>query len=158
MPGVWMASLSSAPIATISSSSTRVPGLVGAADVTDAVRGSDVLEPGGNADVEGPVNTNLGSATGMQVFAGLRGDPFFIDLEQFFRIIPDRRPVSGPLSQLPPTPSANSFRSAGQALDYVRGFNDMAIVIELPVSMIERDPQHPSPFGVWGTTSRARSN
>jgi len=37
---------------TISSSSTRVPGLVGAADVTDAVRGSDVLEPGGNADVE----------------------------------------------------------------------------------------------------------
>ena len=89
---------------------------------------------------------------------GRRDDPFFIDLEQFFRIIPDRRPVSGPLSQLPATPSASSFRAAGQALDYVRGFNDMAIVIELPVSMLERDPSHPSSFGVWGTTSRARSN
>jgi hypothetical protein len=37
---------------TVSSSSTRVPGLVGAADVTDAVRGSDVLKPGGDADVD----------------------------------------------------------------------------------------------------------
>jgi hypothetical protein len=37
---------------TISSSSTRVPALVTAADVTDAVRGSDVLKPGGDADVE----------------------------------------------------------------------------------------------------------
>jgi hypothetical protein len=108
--------------------------------------------------VTGKVNTILGSSTGMQVFAGARQDPFFIDLEQFFRIIPDRRPVTGPLSQLPATPSASSFRAAGQALDYVRGFNDMAIVIELPTSMLERDPKHPAPFGVWGTTSRARAN
>ena len=113
---------------------------------------------GGRKAISGPVNEVLGSADGIQVFAGPRDDPFFIDLEQFFRIIPDRRPVTGPLSQLPPTPSANSFRAPGQALDYVRGFNDMAIVIELPVSMLERDPQHPSAFGVWGTTSRARSN
>jgi len=113
---------------------------------------------GGKKTISGPVNEVLGSASGIQLFAGPRDDPFFIDLEQFFRIIPDRRPVSGPLSQLPPTPSANSFRAPGQALDYVRGFNDMAIVIELPVSMLERDPSNPSPFGVWGTTSRARSN
>ncbi len=112
----------------------------------------------GGHKVSGPVNEMLGSADDIQVFAGPRDDPFFIDLEQFFRIIPDRRPVTGPLSQLPSTPSAGSFRPADQARDYVRGFNDMAIVIELPVSMIERDPQHPSPFGVWGTTSRARSN
>jgi hypothetical protein len=113
---------------------------------------------GGRKTVSGPVNQILGSADGIQVFAGPRDDPFFIDLEQFFRIIPDRRPVTGPLSQLPGTPSASSFRAAGQALDYVRGFNDMAIVIELPTSMLERDPNHPAPFGVWGTTSRARVN
>jgi hypothetical protein len=113
---------------------------------------------GGRKTVSGPVNQVLGSADDIQVFAGPRDDPFFIDLEQFFRIVPDRRPVSGPLSQLPSTPSATSFRAPGQALDYVRGFNDMAIVIELPLSMLERDPQHPAPFGVWGTTSRARSN
>jgi hypothetical protein len=66
--------------------------------------------------------------------------------------------VTGPLSQLPSTPTATSFRAAGQALDYVRGFNDMAIVIELPTSMLVANAQHPGKFGVWGTTSRARAN
>src|SRR5690349_6555582 len=57
--------------------------------------------------VSGAINTILGSASGIQVFAGWRDDPFFIDLEQFFRIIPDRKPVTGPLAQLPDTPSAS---------------------------------------------------
>jgi hypothetical protein len=113
---------------------------------------------GGKKTVSGPVNTVLGSADGVQLFAGPRDDPFFIDLEQFFRIVPDRKPVTGPLSQLPSTPTATSFRAAGQALDYVRGFNDMAIVIELPTSMLVANAQHPGKFGVWGTTSRARGN
>jgi hypothetical protein len=112
----------------------------------------------GRKTLSGPVNQVLGSADGIQLFAGPRDDPFFIDLEQFFRIIPDRKPVTGPLSQLPSTPTAGSFRPAGQALDYVRGFNDMAIVIELPTSMLVADPQHPGRFGVWGTTSRARGH
>jgi hypothetical protein len=34
----------------------------------------------------------------------------------------------------------------------------MAIVVELPTSMLVSDPRHPSKFGVWGTTSRARGN
>src|SRR4051812_46944717 len=34
------------------------------------------------ATVTGAVGSTLGSATGMQVFTGVRGDPFFIDLEQ----------------------------------------------------------------------------
>jgi hypothetical protein len=113
---------------------------------------------GGKKTISGPVNEVLGSADGIQVFAGPRDDPFFIDLEQFFRIIPDRKPVSGPLSLLPSTPTAGSFRTADQARDYVRGFNDMAIVVELPTSMLAADPQHPGKFGVWGTTSRARGN
>jgi len=107
----------------------------------------------GEPTLAGPVNQVL-SNNGIQLFAGPRDDPFFIDLEYFFRIIPDRKPVTGPLSQLPDTPSASSFRPAGQAQDYVRGFNDMAIVIELPVSMLVADPQSPGKFGVWGTTSR----
>ena len=111
---------------------------------------------GGKKTVSGPVNTVLGSSDGVQLFAGPRDDPFFIDLEQFFRIVPDRKPVTGPLSQLPSTPTATSFRAPGQALDYVRGFNDMAIVIELPTSWLVAKPQHPGRFGVWGTTSRAR--
>ena len=100
----------------------------------------------------GAINTNLGSATGIQVFAGLRDDPFFLDLEQFFRIIPDRKPVSGPLSQLPETPSASAWRPAGQAVDYLRGLNTLAIIVELPTSMLTAGG---SPkIGVWGTISR----
>ncbi|MFN8582292.1 MAG: DUF4331 family protein [Gemmatimonadaceae bacterium] len=112
----------------------------------------------GEPTLAGPLNTVLGSASGIQLFAGPRDDPFFIDLEYFFRIIPDRRPVTGPLSELPDTATASSFRPAGQAQDYVRGYNDMAIVVELPVSMLVADPQNPTKFGVWGTTSRPRRN
>src|SRR2546422_8278288 len=86
----------------------------------------------------------------MQVFAGWRDDPFFIDLEQFFRIIPDRKPVTGPLAQLPDTPTASAFRNPG--IDFVTGFNVLSIVIELPTAslMAGGNPK----IGVWGTISR----
>ena len=100
----------------------------------------------------GAVNSNLGAASGMQVFAGLRDDPFFLDLEQFFRIVQDRKPVSGPLSQLPETPSASAWRPVGQAVDYLRGINTLAIVVELPVTMLTAGGQ--PKIGVWGTISR----
>ena len=100
----------------------------------------------------GATNTNLGSASGIQAFAGIRDDPFFLDLEQFFRIVPDRKPVSGPLSQLPETPSASAWRPVGQAVDYLRGINTLAIVVELPVSMLTVGGQ--PKIGVWGTISR----
>ena len=109
---------------------------------------------GGPKAVSGPVNQVLGSANGIQVFAGPRDDPFFIDLEAFFRILPDRRPETGPLSTI--TQGPLTFRPVGQAVDYVRGFNDMAIVIELPTSMIA-NPSTNGRFGVWGTTSRVRN-
>ncbi|MGH7718773.1 MAG: DUF4331 family protein [Gemmatimonadaceae bacterium] len=100
--------------------------------------------------VSGTVNTTLGSPTGTQVFAGLRDDPFFIDLEQFFRIIPDRKPVTGALSQLPETPSASSFRNPG--IDYLRTFNALAIVIELPEAQLTAGGT--ARLGIWGTISR----
>ena len=104
----------------------------------------------GSATVSGPINAVLGSASGMQVFAGWRDDPFFIDLEQFFRIIPDRKPVTGALAQLPDTPTANAFRTPG--VDYVAGFNVLSIVIELPTASLVAggNPK----IGIWGTISR----
>jgi hypothetical protein len=107
---------------------------------------------GGAPVVSGPVGHVLGSPAGMRVFAGPRDDPFFLDLEQFFRIVPDRRPAAGPLSQLPSTPSASSFRNPG--IDYLAGFNDLAIVVEVPVAWLTDGGN--ARFGVWGTTSRAR--
>lgn len=116
---------------------------------------ANMLLPGAPT-LRGGTNRVLGSNSGVQLFAGPRDDPFFIDLEQFFRIVPDRKPEGGPLSKLPSTPSATSFRPKGEAVDFLRGLNDMAIVIELPVSMLVADPSNPGRFGVWGTTSRAR--
>ena len=103
------------------------------------------------AVVEGAVGTVLGSTTGVQVFAGLRADPFFIDLEQFFKILPDRRPSTGALSG-PPTAQAASFRNPG--VDLLRPFNALAIVIEVPKSQLITGTATDAKFGVWATTSR----
>ena len=104
--------------------------------------------------VSGAVNTSLGSPSGIQAFAGPRDDPFFIDLEAAFCILPDRKPVGGPLSQpcaLTPHPSAPFyFRNPG--VDYVDGFNVLSIVIELPSAMLENGA--PGKLGIWGTISR----
>ena len=100
----------------------------------------------------GRINQSLGSATGVQVFAGAREDPFFLDLEQFFRIVPDRKPSTGALSMLSDAPSASSFRSASAAVNYVRGFNVLSIIVELPASMLTSGGS--SKIGVWGTISR----
>jgi Domain of unknown function (DUF4331) len=105
---------------------------------------------GGAPAVSGAINTVLGIASGMQVFAGWRDDPFFIDLEQFFRIIPDRKPVTGALSQLPDTPTASAFRTPG--VDYVAGFNVLSIVIELPTASLVAGGN--AKIGIWGTISR----
>lgn len=104
----------------------------------------------------GPVLTGAvgaigGSATGTQVFTGVRADPFVIDLEQFFNIVPDRRPSTGPLSG-PATPTASAFRTPG--IDFLRPFNTLAIVIELPKALLQSNTATTANFGVWGTISR----
>ena len=101
--------------------------------------------------VTGNVGSIAGSASGVQTFAGIRADPFVIDLEQFFNIIPDRRPSVGPLSG-PPTPTATAFRTPG--IDFLRPFNSLGIVIELPRSMVLASTDVAAKFGVWGTISR----
>ncbi len=73
------------------------------------------------------------SRNGIKVFAGVRDDPFFFDLVQFNRV------VGG---------TATSFRDPG--VDTFAGFNVLAIVIELPKSLLGDNT-----LGVWGTTSRA---
>lgn len=101
--------------------------------------------------ISGKVNTVLGSPTGMQVFAGAREEPFFIDLEQFFRVLPDRKPVGGPLAAIPDNSAATTFRSAAAAVDFPKGNNVLSIVIELPVSQLGASA---TKLGLWGTISR----
>jgi len=107
----------------------------------------------GGKQIKGYTNTVIQSGD-VKLFAGPRDDPFFIDLEAFFRILPDRKPEGGPLSTI--TQGPLTFRPVGQAVDFLRGINDMAIVIELPTSAIA-NPATSGRFGVWGTTSRVRN-
>jgi hypothetical protein len=104
--------------------------------------------------VTGALNTVLGDANGIQVFAGPRDDPFFLDLEAFFCILPDRRPVQGdfakPCALQPSGQAPFFFRNPG--VDYLTGFNVNAIVIELPSAMLEGGA--PGKLGVWGTISQ----
>ena len=104
--------------------------------------------------VSGAIDTPLGSSTDLQVFAGPRDDPFFLDLEAFFCILPDRKPVGGPLAAscaLAPNPAAPFyFRDPG--VNYIAGFNVLSIVIELPSSLLENGA--PGKLGIWGTISR----
>src|SRR5712691_1464456 len=69
---------------------------------------------------------------GIKVFAGVRDDPFFFDLAQFKKI------VAG---------MATRFNNPGT--DAFAGTNVLAIVIELPSSMLGA-----TRLGVWGSTSR----
>jgi hypothetical protein len=119
--------------------------------VTPAMTGmkSSLVESGDV--VTGTVGSSGGSAAGIQVFAGLRADPFVIDLEQFFNIIPDRRPSTGPLSG-PATPTATQFRNPG--IDFLKPFNTLAIVVEVPRSMLLTSTASDAKIGVWGTISR----
>jgi hypothetical protein len=102
-----------------------------------------------NATLNGNINANLGAANGVQLFAGLRDDPFFLDLEQFFRLIPDRRPVTGPLAVANPI-DPPAWRDPG--IDYLKTYNTLAIVVELPLDRLTVGGN--ARFGVWGTISR----
>jgi len=74
----------------------------------------------------------VATRNGMTVFAGVRDDPFFFDLVQFKHIIAG---------------DATSFRNPG--IDTFAGTNVLAIVVELPSSMLGG-----TKLGVWGSTSR----
>ncbi|PQV63336.1 protein of unknown function (DUF4331) [Abditibacterium utsteinense] len=103
----------------------------------------------------GTFNQAFSPTPGMQVFAGFRGDPFFIDLDQLFNIFPDRatppklRPA--PAKGQENTPMATSFRPAGQAKDFLANFNVLALVVEVPRAKLGGGK-----IGVWETTSVAK--
>ena len=112
----------------------------------------------GGKQIKGSTNTIIES-NGVKLFAGPRDDPFFIDLAQFFMLLPDRAPESP--KPFPRTQTEGlTFRAAmgnDPAVDFLAGFNDMAIVVELPTAMLANRATK-GRFGVWGTTSQARGN
>ena len=96
----------------------------------------------------GFLDQTFSTSKGLKVFVGTRKDPFYFDLEQFFKILPDRDYLgahsSGGLPE--PTPTVTSFRSPGQ--DTLASFNVHSIVVELPRSLLGKGK-----IGAWMTTS-----
>lgn len=109
----------------------------------------------------------------IKVFVGPRRDPFFFDLAQFFKIIPDRNYANQPS---PPPPTATSFRfaSASQPIvlngtpygtagsnhctiakphDLLTPYNVISIVVEMPKSMLAPSGGKPGLIGLWATTA-----
>ncbi|MBD2036903.1 DUF4331 domain-containing protein [Leptolyngbya sp. FACHB-321] len=99
----------------------------------------------GESSVVGPLDQAF-TAGKMKVFVGTRKDPFFFDLEQFFKIIPDRNYLMQP-NPAPPL-KVVSFRPPGQAVDTLEPFNVHSIVVELPRKLLGTGK-----IGVWMTTS-----
>ncbi len=78
----------------------------------------------------------------VKVFAGLREDPFFFDVEQFFRV------RAGALGIGP----AVGFRAPGQAVDFAAGYNVNAIAVQVPIALL-KGSSSATTFDVWQTIS-----
>lgn len=94
----------------------------------------------------GPLNEEFSLNNGLKVFVGVRKDPFFFDLEQFFKIIPDRNYSFQPNPNPPFT--VLSFRPPGQAQDTLAPFNVHSIIVELPRTLLGSGK-----IRAWMTTS-----
>jgi hypothetical protein len=78
----------------------------------------------------------------LAVFAGLREDPFFFDVEQYFRV------RAGALGIGPGV----GFRPPGKALDFATGYNVNSIVVRIPRAILQGKSQATT-FDVWQTIS-----
>ena len=111
------------------------------------------------SQLDGLLNTVFGDPATVQVFAGLRDDPFVLD-PQYFRItIPKAVGNGGPTQQvfrdLPNTPLGHlvgrSVRADGTSgIDMFAGFNASYIVVEIPVSFVSGVKDI---INIWGTVS-----
>ncbi len=113
----------------------------------------------------GTINQAFSPVAGMQVFAGLRSEPFFFDLNAFFAILPDRAtPLTGTQVDFPSimaadTPQARSFRGfpagsgfdSSPAMDFFANLNVLSIIVELPRSALGNNGN--SLVRLWETTS-----
>ncbi|MEM7063065.1 MAG: DUF4331 domain-containing protein [Cyanobacteria bacterium P01_B01_bin.77] len=78
----------------------------------------------------------------LAVFAGLREDPFFFDVEQFFRVRAGAAGI-GP---------AVGFRNPSQAVDFTTGYNVNTIAVRVPKTLLQGGT-HNDVFDIWTTIS-----
>lgn len=79
----------------------------------------------------------------IKVFAGVRDDPFWVDLGAIFDVL-SLRPNSPPIGY-PPGPTVG--------IDSVSGFNTHSIAIQVPITRLLSSQNDPV-IGIWATASR----
>ena len=84
---------------------------------------------------------NVGSSN-VKVFAGLREDPFFFDVEQFFKVRAGALGIEPAVGFLPPE----------EAIDFASGYNVNTIVVRVPRSLLQGSTSNTT-FDVWETIS-----
>lgn len=109
--------------------------------VLDGVAGTSVAAGTTTALNDSPIVTPVGAigSTGT-VFAGLRQDPFFFDVEQFFRV------RAGALGIGP----AEVFRHPG--IDFTWGYNVLSIIVRVPVAYLQHGTTATT-LDVWTTVA-----
>jgi hypothetical protein len=86
------------------------------------------------------VNSGKVGDNKVDVFAGLREDPFYFDVEQFFRVRAGAAGI-GP---------AVGFKAANQAIDFAKGYNVNSIVARIPRTLLQGNTKT-TVFDVWET-------
>jgi hypothetical protein len=88
------------------------------------------------------LNTVPVGGSNLTVFAGLREDPFFFDVEQFFRV------RAGALGTGPKV----GFKQPNQAIDFTKGYNVNTIAVRVPKAFLQAGTGA-NTFDVWSTVS-----
>lgn len=94
-------------------------------------------------------NVQLGGFQ-LQVFAGLREDPFFFDVERYFRVRALLATGVNTLGGGPTQGGPNPFRSNATAVDFAAGYNVNAIVVKVPIALLQTASRE-NVFDVWET-------
>ena len=88
------------------------------------------------------LNTVPVGGSNLTVFAGLREDPFFFDVEQFFRV------RAGALGTGPKV----NFKEPSKAIDFAKGYNVNSITVRVPKAFLQAGTGA-NTFDVWSTVS-----
>ena len=86
------------------------------------------------------LNTVPVGGSNLTVFAGLREDPFFFDVEQFFRV------RAGALG----TGAKVGFKEPSKAIDFAKGYNVNTIAVRIPKAFLQAGTGA-NTFDVWST-------
>ena len=125
----------------------KMPGYNGSAGLTTSLADMNVSKLNLN-----PVTVR---SKQVSVFAGLREDSFFFDVERYFRIrallATGVNTLQGPLEN-PTQGGGNPFRSNSTAVDFTTGYNVNSIVVKIPLSLL-RENVNQEVFDVWESIS-----